>query len=151
MNQEDLKEAQRATRIEPLAIQEEYIGLPGHLAYWNNRYAAALEAALRAEHERKMAESRVLLELRAAAKVEGTKPTVDEIEARVALSQDVRSALLDEIAAQAEKARVQGVVEAIRAKREMLVSLGAHLREEMRGDPSIRSEELRKTRENRVG
>ena len=147
---EDRKNAKAATRIEPLAVQEEYIRVPGDLAYWNERYAQVLRTALLAEHERRTAEARVALELRGAAKVEGAKPTVDEVNSRVTVNAEVTKAVLTEIEALAEKEQVRGVLEAIRSKKEMLISLGAHLREEMRDDPTIRTAERVGERERKA-
>lgn len=146
----DRKAAKDATCIEPLTVQEEYIRVPGDLAYWNERYAQAYRLAMLAEHTRRTVEARVQLELRAAAKAEGAKPTVDEVAARVTTHSEVTAALLHEIETQAEKEQIRGILEAIRAKKEMLISLGAHLREEMRDDPSIRTEQRIGERERRA-
>lgn len=150
LTDDDRKEAKKATDIEPLQIQVDYIRVPGDLAYWGQKYAGALRAAMVAEHERRTTEARVLLGLRGSAKVAGEKPTVDEVNAHVATHPEVLAALLAEIDAQVAKEQVRAILEAIRGKKEMLVSLGAHLREEMRDDPTVRVERRLDSRERAV-
>lgn len=147
MTEADHKLVQEAVRISEVAIQEEFIRLPGDLAYWNQRHADARKAAMLVEHERKTAEARKQLEIRAAAKATGEKLTVGEIEAQVVASDDYQKAVLREIDADCERELVRGVVDAIHAKKDSLVSLGAHLRLEMQGDPSIRDDERRRRME----
>jgi len=135
--------------IEPLAIEEEFIRLPADLAYWNERFAQANRAFLIADIEEKRTEARLHLECRARLTVEkgedGKKvkaPTVSDIEAEVNGHEDMQRAQDRLIAAEAEKVRLYGVLDAIRTKREMVVSLGAHMRAEMQGDPTLREQAL---------
>jgi len=46
------KDVRSATTIEPLQIAEEYVRMPGDLAYWNGQYADAQEGYLRAKLRR---------------------------------------------------------------------------------------------------
>jgi hypothetical protein len=51
---------------------------------------------------------------------------------------DGQQARAKEVAADAERVRLYGVLDALRSKRDMLISLGAHIRAEMQHDPMIR-------------
>jgi hypothetical protein len=155
------------TRIEPTALEEEFVRLPSDLAYWNERYSRAFKAFLCAKIDFERAEARAHIECRETLMIEavgkaaevtvstteepkGKKapvvkvkaPTVDDINAATMEHPDLvkaREALLN---AEVEKVRLFGVLDAVRAKREMIVSLGAHIRAEMQGDPSLREQSL---------
>ena len=127
-----------ATRIMPEALQEEFTRLPADLAYWNEQYSRAYREYLRAEMFRKEVEAQLGILLRDHLQAMGSKATVSEVEQRVLTHDQYRSAKEAEIEAETAKVRAWGVVEALRAKREMLVSVGAHVRAEMAGDPLVR-------------
>lgn len=134
----------QSVQIEPLALQEEYVRLPGDVAYWNERYAVALRAHLVLKIDYEKAESRVRIETRetmladTAAK---SKPTESMIDAAVAQDEDLRDLRIKLIEAEVEKVRLHGVLEAVRTKRDMLISLGAHVRQEMDHDPVVREQQ----------
>jgi glycine/D-amino acid oxidase-like deaminating enzyme len=128
----------RAATIDDLAIDEEFVRLPGDLAYWNARHADALRAYLLAKLELESVEARVQIASREELFGEMSRPTEAAIHARVvvdALYVAARRALLE---TEVEKVRLVGICEAVRAKKECLISLGANLRAEMQGDPSLR-------------
>lgn len=138
----DQEAIKSATAIEPIALNEEFVRLPSDLAYWNSVYADALGDLLRAERTLEEGEARAREEHRAAVP-EDEKVTEKALDARVALDpryMKLREAVDDAAVA---KARASGVVDAIRAKREMVVSLGAQLRAEMQPAPSINTMERR--------
>lgn len=143
------KYLQECMQIESCAIEEEFIRLPGDLSYWNARYAEVyrhwremqlareqISHLLWSEHQTK------LLAEAATKTPSGTSKNVrvlkDEIVSAVERDPDFTKARKREIAAESEKIRLHGVMEAIRAKKEMLISLGAHMRLEMSNDPAIR-------------
>lgn len=154
--------------LEPLAIEEEFVRLPADLAYWNMRYAKALEALLRAKRDRDLLERRHYMEGReilmgkareaadtaaseAADMVEGGKkkasvkvsvkaPTVGDIESYATTHPEVLAAREAEIVAEVEKVKLQGIVDAVRAKKDMLIQVGARQRTEMESDPSLREQ-----------
>lgn len=139
--------------IEPMALEEEFVRLPADLAYWNERYSMANRTFLRAKIDRERTEARLTIQLReelAKTMPEGKKPTVDAVGAAVKDHADMNAARNAEIDAEIEKARLYGVLDAVRAKKDMLVSIGAHHRAEMAGDPRIR-EEARSHREGKDG
>jgi len=125
-----------ALEIDDGQIKAEFIRLPADMAYWNARYADAIRDHLRAKHECEKTEARCYGEHRERLELE-RKVTEKKIESAVTQDPSVIAAREAEIEAEAERARLRGVVEAISTKRDMLMSLGAYIREEMR-DPLIR-------------
>jgi len=131
--------------IEPVAIQEEYVRFPADLAYWNGRAADTLLTHLRTKSELERVEAQLNIELRETVAAEGKKVTVDMLEAMVRVHPTYQAAKLTAIEAEVAKARHAGFVDSLHSKREMLISMGAHIRKEMEGDPVLR-EQIRGTR-----
>ena len=128
-------DAQIESQIDTTNLEAEFTQLPALLAYHNERYADAFRVYLMARETRKQAEANAAQ----GARIANPKATVGAIEAEVDLSEDVHNARLQEIAAEADKARLFGRVDALRARKECLISLGAHIRAtELSGDPVIR-------------
>lgn len=125
-------------QVYPEALQEEYVRIPADLAYWNARNSAANRNHLVTKMNRERTVARLQIETRAAFEVAGKKATEALVDATVTMSDEYGVARMAEIEAEVEKAKLSGVVDAIRAKRDMLISLGAHVRAEMQGDPSLR-------------
>lgn len=135
----DLEEYQKeSVRIEAFAIEEEFIRMPADLAYWNEQYATAYGAwrtkQLAVEIESANLAIIVRTELESRGKGRVTLAEVDQVISTTEAWRDLKQA---EINAEAEKIRLYGIVDAIRAKKEMLISLGAHMRFEMGNDPTI--------------
>lgn len=122
----------------PEALEEEFCRLPADMAYWAERASAAARDLLVAEREKKRVGARLLLEERDRANDEKPKPTVDEIHARVELREEYIEAVDEHIEAEVEAERLKHVVHTIRAKKDMLVSIGMLTQAELRADPSIR-------------
>lgn len=122
------------TMIEPLMLEEHFANLPGDLARFNELYAQALRKFLQAKriHDREW--SRIYLEMRES----GEKKTETALKAEVEIDDTYQSARQAMVLAEVDKVRLGGIVEAIRAKKDALISLGANLRAEMSGSPSIR-------------
>ena len=115
--------------------------VPSDLAYWNERFASALHEFLDA----KIARERVLGELLCDPILRdeldehiGKKATVEQLKGWVMRDDRYLAAKMREMGAEVEKHRLRGCVEAIAAKRDMLISLGAHVRLEMMHDPVLR-------------
>lgn len=126
-------------RIDPVLIQEEYVRLPADIAYWNACYADAFEAWALAKSAREQAYHRLMSHHRDLLEQKGkSRVTIGEVESQVFQDSQYIAARSDEIDSEAEKLRVHGVVEGLRAKKDMLVSLGAHMRLEMEHDPVLR-------------
>lgn len=126
-------------RVEPLALEEEFVRLPADLAYWNAQYSEAFRRYQLAKLyvEKLSAQLSLLVREDLQSQTRG-RVTIAEVEMSVQVSPEYQAARAAEVEAEAEKVRLYGVVDAIRSKKEMLISLGAHMRAEMGADPSIR-------------
>ena len=121
-------------------IEDEFRRVSADLAYWNNKFADALREHLRAKATEKQVRASVYLEIRSGAAEKGEKLTEAMTDAKVETHEDVRDAVDRCIHAEASKARMYGMVDAVRSKKDMLVSIGAQVRAEMQGDPMLRKE-----------
>lgn len=148
--------------ITPEALSEEFARVSLDLAYWNAQYAEALKAYRFAEIEQKRTKAmlyikhRTLLQEAAIAEAHSSPAEVDakgkpkpvkvervtEAQVDSAVINDPDMVVMDNnlIVTEVEKEKVRGVLDAVRAKREMVVSLGAHIRAEMAGDPLLRTQ-----------
>jgi hypothetical protein len=121
--------------VDPLAISEELERLPGDLAYWGHQLAGALKASMRAKFAREQVAARLGIELRETAV---KKLTVGDVEDRVIAHGDYERAKLEEIDREAERARLQSVIDALKAKRDALMQLAQLARAEMGADVQVR-------------
>ncbi len=147
--------------IDDQDIDGEYIRIAPDLAYWNHQFADAVQELAHAKFNREQTHARryagVREELMQAAReaydvaAEGATdaekkklrikaPTVDDIKAAAESDDEYAAAKLREIEAEGAKARMYGVVDAVRTKRDMLVQMGADRRVEMQGDPIMRDQ-----------
>lgn len=140
-----------AIDVDPEFLSEEFVRIPADLAYYNERYSRALGAYLEAKAERE----RIAGELSISPKFikdltdkineyneedeKPKRPTVDQLKAAVLNDPAFIEARLIETRADAERTRLRGCVDALATKRDMVVSLGAHVRLEMQHDPVVRS------------
>lgn len=132
-----------ATKIEPVALDEEFIRLPGDLARWGEVFADAVKELLAAKRCLATVDADLFRTHKMSKPPDGSKPTEKYVEACVdgAPTHIAAQERLDE--AEYQKSRAWGVLDAIRAKREMLVSLGANHRSEMQYGPTINIIETR--------
>lgn len=139
------EEVARATSIEPVAIQEEYAAVPSDLHRWCRILADADHALGVAEQGEKDFENdeRVRL-IEEADKAEEKPPSEDRLKAKVRAAAGYKAACRAAIEARKTKAYCFAVVEAIRAKKDMLVSLGADLRAEAERELIIRDRSPRR-------
>jgi hypothetical protein len=142
---EDLEEYRRAcVRIEPEAIQDEYVRTPSDLAYWSEMHSNVFREWQLAKFAREQEWGAAITRSRAtlsSASVSGRGPTVDQVDAHATNDEAYVAAKRNEIYLEAERQRLLGMVEAIRTKKDMLVSLGAHIRAEMERDPQVNERE----------
>jgi hypothetical protein len=124
--------------ITPEAIQEEFVRVPADLAYWTKRFADASKAAAAAKVHRGKMRAFLYLEHRERLLIDVGKPSEAHIDSCITCDDRMAQAEAALVDAEARKAELWGFVEAVRAKREMLVSLGAQLRAELQNDPVIR-------------
>lgn len=133
--------AEESFEIDPVDLNREFCELAPRLAFWNAQLAEATKKSMIAKAEWDAEAARKLLESREEARLDPkSKVTVDEINAKVLLDDEVSDAHAVWIEAEAERVRLRGIVEAVLCKRDMLQSLGAKLRAEMQGDPVLRSQ-----------
>ncbi len=130
----------KSVKIDPLDIKGEFIRIPADLAFWNGRYADALREFLMAKADLEILKAQLMPLVRQALLDKGAKVTESIIESAVDGDAQVVEARDRLVNAEVEKARLYGTLDAIRSKKEMLISLGAHLRAELEGDPSLRDQ-----------
>lgn len=120
------------------ALQEDFIRYAPDLAWWLERQADAKRevalVALDVEEQLGNADGAVRDELARG----GGKVTEDAVKAGVKKHAPLLAAKKLLIDAEHFEGRVRAVVDALKAKRDMLVGLGATFRAEMQSDPSIR-------------
>jgi len=118
---------QKVINIDPLDLDDHFRRLPAELAYYNAQYAEAYARQLDAKRqlERTHAETYHLV-------LQGEKKmTVQAINAAIEEDEVYSLAKKELVDAESEKQRLRGKVEVVSAKKEMLISLGAHIRSEM--------------------
>jgi hypothetical protein len=131
----------RAVQIEPMALEEEFVRLPADIAYWNERHSHALREYLAAKIDREQIFGRLLTNPEFHATLQiliGKRPTVEQLKGAISCHDDYAAARLHENEADVERQRLRGCIDALAAKRDMIVSLGAHIRLEMMHDPIVR-------------
>lgn len=131
----------KSVEVEPLALHEEYVRVSGDMAYWGSIYATAERTFQLAELAHKRVTAQLQLEWRETLKARSDKVTEAVVDANVTCDHRYFESKVASIDAEVEKIRVRGLLEAVRAKSSMLVSLGAHVRAEMAADPRVRSEQ----------
>lgn len=127
-----------AVRIDPIRIQAEYLRLPGELAYWHAMLANAHQDHREAELALRRTAARLRSRHRARLTALGDRITEGELQAAVEDDPAWVARMVDEIECEARVGRLRALCRALDAKRDMLVSLGAHIRVELQGDPSLR-------------
>lgn len=126
--------------IEPMALEEEFVRVPADLAYWGARWADAQKAASMAKLTRDQVEAAIDAEHRMAAASAGEKVTEKVIASRVLLDERMKAVEIELIEAEAQASRARAFCDAVRAKRDMVVSLGSQVRAEMQANPTIRDQ-----------
>lgn len=127
-----------AVRIEPMVLTEEMVRTPSDIAYWNERYSNVYQAWLEAKYSRERVFADLSKATHASLIAQKGKATIAEVESLVLTDPEYVKARSIEIVTETEKVRLGGVMEALRAKKDMLISIGAHMRAEMGGDLSTR-------------
>ena len=136
MSETDFDVEDQAATIDPGSMQREFAEYPGVLSRWGGRYADAISEASALAEELEDLEAEVYLELR-ARKAQGQ--TEAELKALVRTDRRVKLKRAMALAAKSKQTRYEKkVIAALHAKKEMLVSLGAHQRAELGGDPLVK-------------
>jgi len=126
--------------IDPTRVQDEFVRIPADLAFWSARSDDAMDAYLRAKDALEKAEATAELAIRTTAANVGEKVTESVVRARVLVHPLYRDAIEKEITAETAKNRMRSIVAVIMTKKEMLISVGAHVRAEMQAHPAIRDQ-----------
>lgn len=124
-------------RIEPTRITDEFVRVPSDMAYWHEKYAVAYQQWLLAKLQREQTYATLYLQAQTAIALTGKKGTIADIENAVLQDPEYTATRAQEGIAEVAKIRLHGVLDTLRTKKDMLVSLGAHMRAEM-GDLSMR-------------
>lgn len=130
-------------------IENDLMQISARTAFWGAVLAERTEAYLNAEHQRKLVESREFLKFK-AKEGDGKRMTVDELASKVKETSDYNDARVTEIKAEASMMKARAVCDAMRAKREALMTLGNFRIQEMKSDPALRDDhaKLKRSREN---
>lgn len=134
-----------AVQLDRDNLDAEYMRVSADLAFWTKLAADAMEAELaakvrvdQAKAALKEAEGEAYLRVQERLAGAKPKPTVATLEAYVQTDDAVRGArarlhaeMQEHVRLAADRKRLDGVVSSIYTKREMLISLGAHVRKEM--------------------
>ncbi len=130
-----------AVYLEPLALNEEYARLSVDFAYWAELASDAYEEQQHAELAQKQTKAKLYIKhrVRLEGQDEKGKTTEPQVEAAVLNDLEYVAASHALVHANVKREKAKHVLEAIRIKKDMCVSIGAHQRQEMAGDPSIRA------------
>jgi hypothetical protein len=134
----DEKYAKECVRLEPTALEEEFVRYTADLAYWGERLAEAK----RTEALDKLQRDVVAADLDVAARealAGDKKPTEAAVSAWVQKHPAMLESEKNLIECGFHVDRVRATYDALRAKRDMLVGLGAQQRAELQGEPTIRA------------
>lgn len=127
--------------IDSVNLNDAFCRQPAELAYWNGEYAKAYRAAAAAKANEKQVRAATREVVRERLMAMRGKATLPDIDSALEIHEDVVEATEQTTEADYEKVRIFGIVDAIRAKKDMLISVGAQLRAEMEHDPSIRAQQ----------
>lgn len=116
--------------IDPVRLEEDFVRTPADLGYWNTQCAMWASRYKKAENDRKKTYAEVRVEVEDAVREAGGKATVDRLDALVLVDHRYVAAQEREMEALERKEFAFGIVDSLRHKADMLVSLGAHVRQE---------------------
>lgn len=147
----DPDRVRESTEINRHDLIHEFASVAGHMAYWSERFAEAQRGYGEAKFALELTEARLAMRHRetlgalvSAGELKLPRGVTEAmVQERVLTDPVYQGARLDLIEAEAAKARLHGIVGAVATKRDMLVSLGAHVRAEMNLDPLIRERATR--------
>jgi|SRR5580692_11840266 hypothetical protein len=125
-----------AVAINPSMVRDEFVAFPGLLSSFGARYADAISFAAEKSEALEDIEAEVYLELRAGKTKEQTEAMLNAMVRR-----DTRVRMARELYLQAEATKLRfrhKVMDPLYAKKDMLISIGAHQRAELSGDPMIK-------------
>lgn len=125
--------------INEARLNDEFIKMPAAIAYWANEHANKVADYQHAKLNKDQTYARLFTKYHAKLLDEKERPTEKKVDAAIELDHEMYQAQVALLTAEREKNHVAGIMEAVRTKRDMLVSLGANYRAELQGDPSLRA------------
>ena len=126
--------------IERTNINEEFIRVPADLAYWGEQCARSERDEAEAKAELERVEASLYKKHRALLELASGKITESMVNAEVVNSAQYHGARESLIEASEAVKHCKSVTEAVKSKRDMLISLGAQMRAERSGIPQINEE-----------
>lgn len=127
-----------SVNTDPLKLDDEFVRLPADLAYWHGQASNALREYQIAKIDTKRLEARLSIEHRERQLAEGKKPTESTVSAAVETDDEMYEARKSLVTLESDYERIRGVVDAVRAKKDMVVSIGHQIRAEL-SDPIVRA------------
>ncbi len=125
-------------QLDRVNIEEEMGRIVARMARWNERLADAEEATSVAKATLKETEAELYLFYHQALTDAGYKVTERLIESKIQTDPRWRGASHHLVACESMRKRVEGRAHVMRAKKDMVWSLSAHIRAELGGDPQTR-------------
>ena len=122
-----------AAATDPMLIRRYYTELPSQIAYWTERAAEAHEVYLRAMTQAEVLEANLYIRHKNDLTLMDGKATEAAVRARVVTSQPWIDGQNEVSESDAKRRKLNGIVDALHAKKDSLVSLGAFLRKEFAG------------------
>ena len=141
MSEFDAAFARECVTLDNTNLQGEFVKYTSDFAFWGAKLASAKQE----ESLAKLAKEALAADLDASARdalMGDKKPTEAQVAAWVTRHPAMQEAEKGLIAATYEMERVQAVWAALRAKRDMLVGLGAQQRAEMQSEPVLKAIEF---------
>lgn len=127
-----------SVNVNAFSLNDEFVRVSADLAYWGAKFTEAHKTFLKSKLNLDVGEARLLIEVRERLTIEGKKPTESVVDAGVKSCIDYQALRIKHIDAEVERDRIRLILDAVRAKKDMLVSIGATVRAEMSGDPYLR-------------
>lgn len=124
--------------VDPDRLNDHFAKVASELASLTGNFAKALGRQLRAEAARKRLFAELFLEFKSTLLENGKSPSEEVAKQKVILDPRYQDAIEMEIDAEVSRARWWGLCDAMRTKRDAIVSLGAQVRSELEGEPSLR-------------
>jgi hypothetical protein len=118
--------------IDAAQLHDEFMRIPADYAYYSQQYADAKRVYLLDKMERGSIWARIRLETRETLTMQGERVTEARLDTEAEINEEYCDAKRKEIMSEVEMVKLYGILEAIKTKREMLISLGAHIRQEMK-------------------
>lgn len=129
-----------SVNINSLDINSEYMRVPADIAYWNAKVAQATKRALMSKIVLSQTAARLRIECRADLELQSAKVTESMVDAAVETNEEMEAARIASVTSETDLVYFKGMAEAVRAKKDVLQSLGANLRAEAAHDPLIREQ-----------